>query len=169
MAVQGEQIYFKSGAFGNYSVHVKGLKSILTWLKTADPKLEKAMKKALKESGTPVLQKARANASSIADDGTLQSSLALGTKSGKGTFQVVLKSSDPAAGVKEFAHLGARYTPKSSDKRQNARKMGSFPVGVPRRAYAPRVMVPAVNDSSNEVQALMEAAIDAVLKEAGRG
>lgn len=168
MAGKGEQVFFASGSFGNYSVHIKGLKSLLDWLKTADPKLEKAMKKSLKESGTPVLQKARANASSLADNGTYSDSLSLGTKSGKGTFQVVLKSSDEAAGVKEFAGKGARTVTSKGTPLADARLRKHSRVGVPRRANVPRAMVPAVNDSADEVQKRMESAIEAILKEAGR-
>lgn len=168
MAVKGEQVFFASGSFGNYSVHIKGLKSLLDYLKTADPKLEKAMKKSLKESGAPVLQKARANASSIADGGAYSSSLSLGTKSGKGTFQVLLKSSDEVAGVKEFARKGARTVTSKGTPLADARLRKRSGVGVPLRANAPRAMVPAVNDSADEVQARMEAALETVLKEAGR-
>ena len=166
MAAKGEQVYFASGSFGNYSVQIKGLKSILSWLKTADPKLEKAMKKSLKESGTPVLQKARANASSVS--GGFASSLSLGTKSGKDTFQVLLKSSDPIAGVREFAGPGARTITSKGTPLADARLRKHSGVGVPFRANAPRAMVPAVNDSADEVQKRMEAAIEAVLREAGR-
>lgn len=168
MALKGEQVFFASGSFGNYSVQIKGLKSLLDWLKTADPKLEKAMKKSVRESSAPVLQKARANASSLADDGTYAGSLSIGTKSAKGAFQVLLKSSDEAAGVKEFAGRGARTVTSKGTPLADARLRKHSGVGVPRRANAPRAMVPAVNDSADEVQTRMEAAIKAILDEVGR-
>lgn len=163
MPLNTDVTYFKSGAFGNLAISIEGLKPLIDGLKAADPQMEKAAKKAIKESGDVVLKAARANATSIADDGTYAASLSLGTRSRKESFEVVLKSSDPAAGVKEFAHLGARYAPKPTDKRQNARGMMSFPVGVPRRAYAPRAMVPAINDNVDATLERIDAALADVL------
>jgi hypothetical protein len=44
--------------------------------------------------------------------------------------------------------------------------MASFPVGVPRRANQPRVMVPAVNDSVDEVKSRIDAKLEQVLRRA---
>ena len=110
-----------------------------------------------------MLTRARANAQRIADDGTYANSLSIRSRS---NGNVVLRSNDEAAGVKEFAHRGATYKPKSTDKRRNARKMRSFPVGVPKRANQPRVMVPAVNDSIDEVKTRIDAQLEMVLRRA---
>ena len=143
-------------------VYVDGLEELMTFLKSADPKLKRGVQKSLKEAMSPVLINGRANASAIADDGTFASSLRIASRMNGMTYS--LKSTDPAAGVKEFAHLGATYRPKPIDKRRNARKMRSFPVGVPRRANAPRVMVRAVEDSTQEVLNRVDAALERVLE-----
>lgn len=150
-----------SGGF----IQVKGLESLVRYLKTADPQLKKAMQKGLKDAVSPVFEKARANASRIALNGTYAGSLSVASRKGGAAY--VLKSTDPAAGVKEFARPGATYRPKSTDKRRNARGMASFPVGVPRRAGAPRAMIPAVDDSTDEVIDRIDAALAAVLDKAG--
>lgn len=144
-------------------IYIDGLEELIIFLKSADPKLKRGVQKSLKEAMTPVLTKARANASAIADDGTYSSSLGIASR--KGGMSYVLKSTDPAAGVKEFARRGATYRPKPSDKRQNARKMRSYPVGVPRRANAPRVMVRAVEDSTEEILDRVDSALAQVLEE----
>lgn len=158
-----ELIVFRSGGNFNYTVHIDGLDSLMRFLKDADPQLRKALQDGLKEAAQPVLTRARANAQSIADDGTYQRSLSIRARANGG---VVLRSNDEAAGVKEFARRGATYKPKSSDKRRNARKMKSFPVGVPRRANPPRVMVSAVNDSVEEVKTRIDAKLEEVLRRA---
>lgn len=158
-----ELIVLKSGGNFNYFVQVQGLDTLMRFLKDANPRMRKAVQDGLKDAAQPVLTRARANAKKIADDGTYSNSLSLrsGTKRA-----VLLRSNDVAAPVKEFARLGATYVPKPTDKRRNARKMRSFPVGVPRRANAPRVMVPAVNDSANEVRSRIEKKLEEVLGKA---
>lgn len=156
-------VVFKSGANFNYSVSIDGLDSLMRFLKDSDPQLRKALQKGLKDAAQPVLTRARANAQRIADDGTYANSLSIRSRS---NGNVLLRSNDEAAGVKEFAHRGATYKPKSSDKRRNARKMRSFPVGVPKRANQPRVMVPAVNDSIEEVKTRIDAQLEMVLRRA---
>lgn len=131
------------------SIQVKGLDDLLFWMRNSDRELNAAMRLGLKEAAQPVLQRARANASSIQDDGTMRGSLSIGAR--RSGAEIVLKSTDEAAGVKEFAHPGAMYAVKAHDKRANARKMGRYPVGVPHRANAPRVMIPAVEKSRDEV------------------
>lgn len=151
---------------GNRSfVQVDGLESLMRFLKSADPKLKRAMQKGLKDAASPVLAKARANASSIALDGTYAASLSIASR--KGGAMYILKSTDPAAGVKEYAKPGATYRPKPDDKRRNARGMSSFPVGVPRRANAPRAMVPAVEGSTEEVKGRIDAALAEVFDRIG--
>lgn len=150
----------KSGANWNYMVSIPGLSSLMRFLKDSDPQMRKALQQGLKEAAQPVLAKARANAQRIADDGTYAGSLSI--RSGS-TGSVWLRSNDVAAGVKEFAHRGATYKPKSTDRRRNARRMSAFPVGVPRRANQPRVMVPAVNDSVDEVKSRIDARLEEAL------
>lgn len=156
-------VVFKSGGNFNYSVSIDGLDSLMRFLKDSDPQMRKALQKGLKDAAQPVLTRARANAQRIADDGTYANSLSIRSRS---NGNVVLRSNDEAAGVKEFAHRGATYKPKSTDKRRNARKMRSFPVGVPKRANQPRVMVPAVNDSIDEVKTRIDAQLEMVLRRA---
>lgn len=156
-------VVFKSGGNFNYSVSIDGLDSLMRFLKDSDPQMRKALQKGLKDAAQPVLARARANAQRIADDGTYANSLSIRSRESGG---IVLRSNDVAAGVKEFARRGATYRPKPSDKRRNARKMRSFPVGVPKRANQPRAMVPAVNDSVEEVKARINAKLEEVLRRA---
>ena len=156
-------VVFKSGGNFNYSVSIEGLDSLMRFLKESDPQMRKALQEGLKEAAQPVLTRARANAQRIADDGTYANSLSIRSYA---SGNVVLRSNDVAAGVKEFAHEGARYKPKPTDKRRNARKMRSFPVGVPHRAHQPRVMVPAVNDSIDDVKSRIDAKLEEVLRRA---
>lgn len=158
--MDSEIIVLRSGGNFNYMVHMPGLSTLMRFLKDADPQMRKALQQGLKDAAQPVLTRARANARKIADDGTYANSLSI--RSGS-TGSVVLRSNDVAAGVKEFAHRGATYVPQPTDKRRNARKMRSFPVGVPRRANHPRVMVPAVNDSITEVRDRIDARLEEVL------
>ncbi len=164
--------------YTGYTVQVEGLDSLHRWLKSADPKLDKAMRRGLKESMGPVLKQARANGRYIQDDGTYAESLS--TASRKGGVQYVLKSTDPAAGVKEFAKPGAtRLVGKSAkSSTQRARKRAGMPladglrevrVGVPRRANPPRVMIPAVHDSADEVVTRIDERLARVLEEVEHG
>lgn len=157
-----EAVYFKSGKFGNFAIRIDGLDRLMRFLKTANPELQRAMKRGLKEAvSNPILPDAQRRANAIADDGTYAASLSVSSRANGSTL--VLKSTDEAAGVKEFAHIGAKYIVKSGDKRANARKMGVFPAGVPRRAYAPRVMVPAVNENIDAVKARIDRELEKVL------
>ena len=119
------------------SVRVSGLDDLLHWMRNSDHDMNTAMRAGLRRAAKPVLEQARANASAIADDGTMRGSLSISSR--RSGAEQVLKSTDEAAPVKEFAHEGARYRPKPGNRLKNARKMGSFPVGVPHRANAPRV------------------------------
>lgn len=154
--------------FTSYTVEVKGLDSLLNWLRHSNPKLEKAMRKGLKDAMSPVLDRARANAKHIQDDATYAESLSVATR--KSGAQYVLKSTDPNAPVKEFARPGAVMV-KSRTNTERSRKMvaAHARVGVPHRANAPRVMVPAVEDSADEVRERIEECMARVLKEAERG
>lgn len=159
--MKSEVLVTRSGGNYSYTVSVDGLDTLMRFLKESDPKMRKALQQGLKEAAQPVLVKARANARKIADDGTYEQSLSI--RSGS-SGNIWLRSGDVAAGVKEFAKRGATYAPKSTDKRRNARKMRSFPVGVPKRANPPRVMVPAVNDSAEEVKSRIDAKLEEVLR-----
>lgn len=156
-------VVFRSGGNFNFSVSIDGLDTLMRFLKDSDPKLRKALQDGLKDAAQPVLTRAQVNARRIADDGTYANSLSI--RAGV-NGNVWLRSNDVAAGVKEFAHEGARYKPKPTDKRRNARKMRSFPVGVPHRAHQPRVMVPAVNDSIDVVKSRIDAKLEEVLRRA---
>lgn len=154
--------------FTGYTVEVKGLDSLIGFLHSADPKMERALKRGLKEAVTPVLDKARANARRIQDDGTYAGSLAIASR--KGGVQYVLKSTDPQAGVKEFARPGAVMVTNRAHTERSARMVANRArVGVPRRANAPRVMVPAVESSHDEVLSRINARIEEVLKEVEHG
>lgn len=156
-----------AGANGSLTVDIEGLDVLMRFLKESDPLMRKAVQKGLKEAAQPVLTRARANAMKIADDGTYAGSLSIRARA---NGALVLKSSgDEAAGVKEYARAGARYRPKSTDKRRNARKMRSFPVGVPHRANPPRAMIPAVEDSAEEVKNRIDAKLEETLRRASDG
>ena len=140
--------------------------------------MQRALKKGLKESMDPVLQKARANGRYIQDDGTYAESLSIASRSGGA--QYILKSTDVAAGVKEFAKPGAtRLVGKGSrSSTQRARKyagqglgpgLRAVRVGVPHRANKPRVMIPAVEDSAKEVEDRVDKCLAEVLKEVENG
>jgi len=184
--------------FTSGTVEIKGLDNTLNWLSHADGDLEKALKEGLKEAAAPVLRRARANAHYIQDDGTYAASLSLSSRRNGALY--VIKSNDPAAGVKEFAHEGATRLvgPGAKSSTQRARKRAGLPlgtssrrskivrerekaglepgyemrvvkVGVPHRANPPRVMLKALDESRNEVAAMMEKRIADVLKEASNG
>lgn len=157
-------LIFENDSYGgHYKVHIDGLASLMRGLKRAEPAMNKALKKALKEASAPVLKRARANARAIADDGTLEGSLSIASR--KGGAMYVLKSTDEAAPVKEFAAPGAiatrsyKRTPRSLSMVDKGSR-----VGVPRRANAPRVMIPAVSDSAEEVKSRIDEAIEDTLE-----
>ena len=158
--------------FTGGTVQIEGLDSLMRWAKEANPKLRRAMGKGIKDAMSPVLQKARANGRYIADDGTYAESLSVASR--KSGSQYVLKSTDVAAGVKEFAKPGA--VRRLSSSTQRARLRAGLPtgtrlvrVGVPHRANPPRVMVSAVEDSTGDIVDRVDAAIERVLKEAENG
>ena len=143
-------------------VNVGGLSSLMKTLKESDLEMHQAMQRGLAESARPLLAKARANAERIADDGTYTSSMSIAARRQSGG--IALRTTDPAAGVKEFARPGAVYKPKSTDKRRNARKMNSFPVGVPKRANQPRALYPAIDSEYQALASRIAQKIDEVLK-----
>lgn len=154
--------------YTGYTVEVKGLDSLMRWLKYADPKLQKAMKKGLKDAANPVLEKARANARAIQDDGTYAGSLSIAQRAGG--IQYVLKSSDEQAGVKEFAKPGAVVVTNRAHSERTQRMIANRArVGVPRRANPPRVMVSAVEDSADEVKRRIDERLAEVLREVEHG
>lgn len=165
-------------AYTGYTVQIEGLDSLLRWAKDADPKMQRALKRALKESMGPVLEEARANGRYIQDDGTYADSLSVGSRASGA--QYVLKSTDPAAGVKEYAKPGAmRLVGKSSrSSTQRARLRAGMPlgpglravrVGVPHRAMPPRVMIAAMETESPAIKNRVDSRIEEVLKEAENG
>lgn len=159
-----ETVYFHSGEFGNFAIRIDGLSTLMAFLKTADPELQKGIRDGLKEAVQPVLSRARGKASSIADDGTYAASLSVGSRANGSSW--VLKSSDETAGVKEFARLGAKTVSAKGTPRANARLLKHSGVGVPRRAHAPRAMVPAVNESVDDVKNRIDAHLAKVLERA---
>lgn len=153
---------------GKTTIKIEGLEVLIRGLKLANPKLLKALKKSLKEACQPVLRRARANAQAIADDGTYAESIALATR--KAGLQYHLKSTDPAAGVKEYAKPGAvtlRSRTNSELSRTRLRKHSG--VGVPHRANAPRAMQPAIESEADEIVEAIDAAIEKTLQEVANG
>lgn len=150
----------------DYKVEIEGLDETLNWLKNCHPKLEKALKRGLREAMQPVLKKARANASKIADiDGFYRDSLSVASR--KGGVEWILKSTDPAAGVKEYAFPGATVVrSRTNSKRSRTMLAMHSRIGVP-KGMPPRVMLPAVNDSETEVANRIDAALAEVLNEVG--
>ena len=141
------------------TVRIKDLDALLAWLKQVNPEINKKIRKGLKGAAQEiVLPEARRRAGAIRRTGKFAASLSIASRRAGASY--VLKSTDEAAGVKEFAHLGARYSVRANDKRRNARKMGSFPVGVPRRANPPRAMVPAVNDNVERILSRVDSVIE---------
>lgn len=169
-------------------VEIKGLDRTINWLHHVHPKLEKALREGLKESMRPALDRARANAKRIEFRGnrgyrdgkpkiSYHDSLSIASRK-RGTLYL-LKSTDPAAPVKEFAHEGAkRLVGKSSRSSTQIKRMRAglelapglraVAVGVPHRANAPRVMIPAVDDSKDEVKSRVEECMARVLGEADK-
>ena len=164
--------------FTGYEARIEGLDSLSRWLKESNPKLKKALVRGLKEAMSPVLQKARANGRFIQDDGTYAESLSVASRAAGA--QYVLKSTDPAAGVKEFARPGATRLAgkgaKSSTQRARKRAgeqlapgLRAVRVGVPHRANPPRVMISAVEGSTQEVVDRIDKAMADVLREVENG
>lgn len=133
---------------GQHYVQVDGLAALMEWTKQANPELNRAMKRALRDEMQPVLQKAKGYAGRIADDGTFQASLTISQRS-NGT-KWFLRSTDPAAGVKEFARPGAKRAIRTAAGVRTVR------VGVPHKAVNPRVMVPAIEHSEAEIMAAID-------------
>jgi hypothetical protein len=154
--------------FTGYTVRVDGLDSLMRWLKDSNPKMHKALRQGLKEAASPVLRAARANARRIQDDGTYAGSLSIASR--KNGAQYVLKSTDPNAGVKEFAREGAVMVKSRAGTERSQRMVAEHArVGVPHRANAPRVMVPAIADSADDVRNRIEERIAEALKEVEHG
>jgi len=160
----------KAAYTNGLGVTIEGLDDLMAWLKESDPKMKRALTRALKDAAKPVLSKARANGRAIQDDGTYAESLTIGSR--KSGTQYVLKSTDPAAGVKEFAKPGAVRLSRSSTQRARQRaglSTGGVRVGVPHRANPPRVMVAAVEDSTQEIIEGIDAALADVIAEVANG
>ena len=168
-------------------IEIEGLDSLMNRLHVMNPKLEKALKKGLKEAAGPVLDSAKDKARHIAYRGrklkdkdkiSYMDSLSLAPRNSGLVY--VLKSTDPAAGVKEYAHEGATRLvgPSSRSSTQKKRKRMGLPlgpglrevkVGVPHRANPPRVMIPAVEGSADEARERIEAHVAKIIEEAANG
>lgn len=144
---------------GLMQVQIEGLKETLENLRIANAHGAQIVEKAIQDSGDAVLTSAQAKASGFASSGAFRSSLS--TKKTKGG--IFLRSNDPAAGVIEFAHHGARTRSSKGTKLANARLAKKSGVGVPRRATQPRAMVPAVNENVLRVQNAVATALERAL------
>ena len=149
-----------SGDYIHSVIHIDGLEETIRYLDRVNPELERETKDGLKEAAEPVLTAARANARAIALTGRYANSMSLAVyKLG----QVRIKSTDPAAGVKEFAKLGAVTLTSKGTPLANARLRKKSGVGVPRRANPPRAMYKAINDKADEVARRMDDQLERVL------
>lgn len=147
-------------------VHVDGLEELMRGLKESDPKLKRAAQRGIRAAMSPILASARSNASSIADDGTFAGSISIGSRRNGAAW--VIRSTDPAAGVKEFARIGAKTVSSSGTPLAESRLRKGSGVGVPRRAHAPRAIVPAVNDNAQRVLESVDSELASVLDAIGR-
>lgn len=158
--MKSEAVYLGNGSFG---IEIRGLDDLMRFLKQADPALQKAMRKGLKEAvSDPVLTDARRRANAIADDGTFAASLSVTSRANGASW--LLKSDDEAGPVKEYAHKGARTRSSKGTPRADARLRMRSGVGVPLRANPPRAMVPAVNENVEEVKSRIDEALAKVLE-----
>lgn len=151
---------------GNYTclyINIDGLDSVMRYLNSVDQELAKMLRDELKDAAQPVLDAARANARTFAASGDFMNSLSLRAyKNGA----VRLKSSDPAAGVIEFAKWGAVTITSKGTPRANARLAKKSGVGVPWGSRPPRAMYKAINEKSEEVKRQMDVRIERVLERA---
>lgn len=149
-----------SGDYYVSHINIEGLDDLLKWFAKVNPELEKAVKDGLKEAAQPILTAARANASAIRDDGTFAASMRLtATKRG----QVRLRSSDEAAGVKEFAKRGAVTLTSKGTPLASARLAKKSGVGVP-SGQPPRAMYKAINANIETVEERMAETLDRILR-----
>ena len=161
--MNSEVIYSKSGSHGSFQVSIDGLRTLMSFLKQANPELQQAMRKGLKEAvSDPVLPDARRRANAIADDGTFAASLSITSRANGSSW--LLKSDDEAGPVKEFARKGARTRSSKGTPRADARLRMRSGVGVPLRANPPRAMVPAVNENIDEIKSRIDEALAKVLE-----
>ena len=164
--MRAETIAFSGGGNLNYSLHIDGLPELMRFLKGSDLSMREALRRGMRTASKPVLTRARANARKIADDGTYAESLSIRTYvSGR----VTLHATDVAAPVKEFAKPGAVTRTSKGTPLADARLRKRSGVGVPKRANAPRVMIPAVNDSIEDVKSGIEAELEKVLGRVANG
>ncbi len=150
----------QSGSYYTQRVEVQNIDTLLRWFSKVDPELEAAVKDGLKEAAEPVLTAARAHARAIASDGTFANSLSLRVYK-RGV--VKLKSTDVAAGVKEFAKRGAKTRTSKGTPLANARLAKKSGVGVP-AGDPPRAMCKAINENINAVANNIEDRLDRVLR-----
>lgn len=160
-----QTVVLASGGNASIAVHVDGLRDIIRVLDSGDAQSAKIAYREIGAAGARVVRSARAHATSIADDGTFASAMRI-RKRANG---FVLNNSDPAAGVKEFAKLGARTISSKGSSLANARLRKRSGVGVPRRAHKPRAMVPAVNENIAHTEQRVAAALSAFYGRNGLG
>lgn len=158
-----QTIVFSGGGNVSFAVHVEGLRDIIKVLDKGDAESTKEVYGAIGRAGSRVVASARANAQSIADDGTFAS----GMKIKKRVNGFVLSNTTEAAAVKEFASRGARTISSKGTPLANARLKKKSGVGVPRRANKPRAMVPAVNDNIKYTEDMVTQALSAYYKRVG--
>lgn len=143
-------------------IHVEGLDELIEWFGETNADIETEILDGMLEAAQPILTAARANARAIADDGTFAGSLFLkANKRGK----VSLRSSDVAAGVKEFAKHGAVTRSSKGTPLANKRKLLRSGIGVP-AGEPPRAMYKAINEKANEVANNIDAKLDEILRRA---
>lgn len=147
----------RSGPYGNFVVQMEGLDVLMRAFAQSDKAAQQGIKSGLERAGRPVLSQARANARRIADDGTFAAKMSIRFRAN--ASRMVLYNNDPAAGVKEFAKRGARTITSKGTPRADARLRMRSGVGVPRRAGAPRAMIPAVNSNVETTSALIDAEV----------
>ena len=149
-----------SGEYTHLYINIEGLDSVMRYLDSVDQELAKMFREELRDAAQPVLDAARANARVFARSGDFANSMSLRSyKNGS----VRLKSSDPAAGVIEFAKRGAVTLTSKGTPRANARLAKKSGVGVPHGANPPRAMYKAINEKSDEVKRQMDERIERVL------
>lgn len=153
-------------SFVTLGVHVEGLDVLMRDLKASDKELHAAIRKGLRGVVKDVvLADAKRRASAFADDGTYRDSMAARSRANGATW--LIQSTDPAAGVKEYAHIGARTVTSKGTPLADARLAKHSGVGVPRRANPPRAMVPAVDDNQQIIKSRIEAVLEQYLGKVG--
>ena len=138
---------------------VHGLDEIVRNFRLVNQEGDRIVTSAIADSGNIVLASAMAKASSFSASGAFRSTLSIK----KVRNGITLSSNDKAAGVIEFANLGARTRTSKGTKIADARLAKGSGVGVPRGASNPRSMVPSVNENTLRVQNKVADALERAL------